>query len=168
MKYLESPEARSACFFCAHPNDPPRFRHEHVLLVQEHAFVCLNRYPFTPSHLLVAPRRHVGDLLELDDVEYAALMSLVRESVRRLRAAVGCSGMNVGMNLGADAGASFAGHVHTHLVPRWSGDTNFLPVIADVRVMPEYLDDAWQRLYPLFADLPGLRAEPGSALEPTP
>ncbi len=146
------------CFFCEHPLDVSRFREDLVLVVQEHAFVCLNRYPFTPSHLLVAPRRHVSDLAELSDEEYGALTTLLRESTIRLRKAVGCSGMNVGFNLGIDAGAGVADHLHGHIVPRWRGDTNFLPVLADVRVMPEYLDDAWRRLYGAFADLPGERA----------
>lgn len=152
------------CFFCEHPMRPSRFRENLVLVVQEHAFVCLNRYPFTPSHLLVAPRRHVGDLAALSHEEYTALMWLLRESTVRLRQAVNCSAMNVGFNVGHDAGAGVADHVHGHVVPRWRGDTNFMPVLTDVRVMPEYLDDAWRRLYPAFADLPGQRApEPPAA-----
>jgi ATP adenylyltransferase len=147
-----------SCFFCDHPVDTEAFRENLVLLVQEHAYVCLNRYPFTPSHLLVAPRRHVSDLAELAPEEYIALMTLLRESTVRLRRAVNCSAMNVGFNLGLDAGAGVADHVHGHIVPRWPGDTNFMPVLTDVRVMPEYLDDAWRRLHSAFADVPGLRA----------
>ena len=74
-------------------------------------------------------------------------MTLLRDSTVRLRRAVGCAAMNVGFNLGTDAGAGVADHLHGHVVPRWAGDTNFMPVLADVRVMPEYLDDAWRRLY---------------------
>lgn len=130
--------------------------------------MCLNRYPFTPSHLLVAPRRHVADIADLTELEYAALMSLLRESTIRLRRAVGCHAMNVGFNLGREAGAGVADHLHGHVVPRWAGDTNFMPVLADIRVMPEYLDDAWRRLYGAFADVPGERAEaPAEALEPS-
>jgi ATP adenylyltransferase len=137
--------------------------------VQPHAFVCLNRYPFAASHLLVAPRRHVGDLADLEADEYVALMTLLRDSTVRLRRATGCPAMNVGFNLGKAAGAGVADHVHGHIVPRWPGDTNFLPVLADVRVMPEYLDESWQRLYAAFADVPGSRAPaPASAPAPTP
>lgn len=150
--------AGGGCFFCEHPKDGGAFRENLVVVVQEHAFVCLNRYPFTPSHLLVAPRRHVKDLSDLADEEYAGLMSLLRESTVRLRRAVDCSGMNVGFNLGVDAGAGVADHLHGHIVPRWRGDMNFMPVLTDARVMPEYLDDAWRRLYSAFADLPGERA----------
>jgi ATP adenylyltransferase len=85
-------------------------------------------------------------------------MALVRECTVRLKRTVGCEGMNVGFNLGKAAGAGVPGHVHGHVVPRWNGDTNFMPVLADVRVMPEYLDDAWRHLYATFADLPGTRA----------
>lgn len=154
----EEKATKGGCFFCDHPNEPRAFRENLVVLVQEHAFVCLNRYPFTPSHLLVVPRRHVSDLSELAEAEYLALMTLLREATIRLRSAVGCSAMNVGFNLGVDAGAGVADHVHGHVVPRWKGDTNFMPVLTDIRVMPEYLDDAWLRLASAFADLPGVRA----------
>lgn len=155
---LKTDRPKAGCFFCEHPTDAGAFRENLVLVVQEHAFVCLNRYPFTPSHLLVAPRRHTSDLAELSDEEYRALTTLLRESTVRLRRAVGCHAMNVGFNLGVDAGAGVADHLHGHVVPRWRGDSNFMPVLADVRVMPEYLDEAWSRLWTAFSDLPGERA----------
>ena len=155
MEYITGQSKTGGCFFCEHAKDSARFRENLVLLVQPHALVCLNRYPFTTSHLLVAPRRHVADVGDLEHVEWEALTTLLRESVARLKRAVACEGMNVGFNLGAVAGAGVADHLHGHLVPRWRGDTNFMPVLADVRVMPEYLDDAWRRLWPVFADLPG-------------
>ena len=158
MEYIRG-KSGSACIFCDFASAPPEaMREKLVLVVQEHALVCLNRFPFTTSHLLVAPRRHVADLAELSDAEHAALSTLVRDVVVRLRRAVGAEGLNVGFNLGKAAGAGIADHLHAHVVPRWVGDTNFMPVVADVRVMPEYLDDAWKHLYPSFADLPGSRA----------
>lgn len=159
MKYITGEDKDAGCFFCDHAKDPTKFRERLVLVVQEHALVCLNKYPFTTSHLLVAPRRHVADPSDLGDVEYDALMHLLRASVARLSATVKCDGMNVGFNVGKAAGAGVADHLHGHLVPRWLGDSNFMPVIADVRVMPEYLDDAWQRLNAAFADLPGAHAQ---------
>lgn len=161
MDYIEGHGKRATCFFCDYAGehiDEANLRQNLVLVVQEHAFVCLNRYPFTTSHLLVAPRRHVADLTDLEAHEYAALTDLLRASVARLREAVGCEAMNVGFNLGKAAGAGVADHLHGHLVPRWNGDTNFMPVLADVRVMPEYLDAAWVRLHDAFLDLPGVRA----------
>jgi ATP adenylyltransferase len=140
------------CIFCAFPARDTR-REDLVLCVERHAFVCLNRYPFNSSHLLVAPRRHVSALEELSDEEYDALMRLLRETIARVKRAVSPAGANVGFNLGKAAGAGIADHVHAHVVPRWIGDTNFMPVIADQRVMPEYLDQSWQRLQPFFADL---------------
>jgi ATP adenylyltransferase len=131
----------------------PNQSQDHLLAVVPDAFVCLNRYPFTAGHLLVAPRRHVGDVFELEDAEYASLMHLLRETTLRLRRAVRCEGLNVGFNLGAAAGAGIADHAHGHVVPRWSGDTNFMPVLADVRVMPQHLDDTYRHLAPYFADL---------------
>ncbi|HZU98103.1 MAG TPA: HIT domain-containing protein [Planctomycetota bacterium] len=126
-----------------------------MLLVQPHALVCLNRYPFVASHLLVAPRRHVSDLDALPDEEYEATMDLVREAASRLRRATSAEGLNVGLNLGKAAGAGIADHLHAHVVPRWVGDGNFMPVVAGTHVMPEYLDQSWQRLEPFFADLAG-------------
>jgi ATP adenylyltransferase len=158
MEYIEG-YRKSSCIFCDFASEPASsYRDDFVLLVQEHALVSLNRYPFTTSHLLVAPRRHVSDIGELSDEEYAALMDLVRKSAARLRAAVKAPALNIGFNLGTAAGAGIADHLHAHVVPRWPGDTNFMPVLADVRVMPEYLGEAWARLYPFFGDLPGQRA----------
>lgn len=158
MDYVRG-ERNAACIFCDFAAAPASaFREKLVLMVQPLALLCLNRYPFTTSHLLVAPRRHVADLAELHDDEYAAVTELVRAAAIRVRRAVGAEALNIGFNLGKAAGAGIADHLHGHVVPRWTGDTNFMPVIADVRVMPEYLDQAWTHLYPHFADLPGERA----------
>jgi ATP adenylyltransferase len=155
MEYIRGPKAAS-CIFCDFAAAPPEaYRSKLVLLVQEHALVCLNRYPFAASHLLVVPKRHVADLASLEADEYDATMRLVRDSVARVQRATGAIGLNVGMNLGQAAGAGIADHLHAHVVPRWPGDTNFMPVIAGVHVMPEYLDESWERLAPFFADLPG-------------
>ncbi len=158
MEYITGPKPR-ACIFCDFAAaDPREYREKLVLVVGEHALVCLNRYPFAPSHLLVAPRRHASDLSELPAVEYGAMMQLLREADVRLRRVTGAEGMNVGFNLGSAAGAGIADHVHGHLVPRWPGDTNFMPVLADVRVMPEYLDASWAILAPAFEDVAGKHA----------
>lgn len=155
MEYILGPKG-GPCIFCDFVAAPPAsYREKLVLLVQPHAFVCLNKYPFAACHLLVAPRRHVSDLAELPDEEYEATMRLLRDAVACLKSATHAEGFNVGMNLGKAAGAGIAEHLHAHAVPRWTGDSNFMPVLADVRVMAEYLDTSWQRLVPLFADLPG-------------
>jgi ATP adenylyltransferase len=155
-------DKQGACVFCDMSAAPPSaYRGKLVLVVQEHALVCLNRYPFAASHLLVVPRRHVANLEDLSDDAYDALMRLLRETTVRVKGALSPQGVNVGFNLGRSAGAGIADHLHAHVVPRWNGDTSFMPVIADVHVLPEYLDDSWRRLAPAFADLPGDHAEAG-------
>lgn len=155
-----SPGGQGACIFCDFASAPPSaYREKLVLLVQERALVVMNRYPFAASHVLVAPRRHAGDLTELDEPEYAAVAKLLRDTIERVRKATSAQGLNVGFNLGKAAGAGIAEHVHGHVVPRWVGDVNFMPVVADVRAMPEYLEDSWRRLVPFFADLPGQHPE---------
>jgi ATP adenylyltransferase len=158
MEYLLGQNKKQGCFLCEHPKGEAGFRENLVVLVQPHAFVCLNRYPFTTSHLLVVPTRHVADLSDLEADEYAAFTTLLRDATVRLTRAVSCQAMNVGFNLGKAAGAGVADHLHAHIVPRWEGDTNFMPVLADIRVMSEPLDESWRRLHAAFADLPGLRA----------
>jgi ATP adenylyltransferase len=145
MEYILGPKG-GACVFCTPQPD---------MLVAEvaHAFVCLNKFPFGAGHLLVVPKKHVSDLSALDDAEADAFFRLVRASVLRLGRALSPEGINVGINLGKAAGAGIAEHLHTHLVPRWNGDTNFMPVMTDVRVLPEYLQDTRKRLLPHFADL---------------
>jgi ATP adenylyltransferase len=155
MEYIAGPKG-GPCVFCDFAEtNPANYREKLVLLVAEHALVCLNRYPFVAGHMLVLPRRHVSDLAALAAPEYAALMQLLLDATVRLRKVTGCAGMNVGFNLGAAAGAGIADHLHAHLVPRWAGDTNFMPVIADVQVMSEHLDATWAKLAPAFDDLPG-------------
>jgi ATP adenylyltransferase len=161
MEYILGPKS-DGCIFCDFAGLPPE---EHpaklVLLVQPHALVCLNRFPFSSAHLLVAPRRHVAQLadLPLDEYpldEYEATMRLVREAAIRLKQATSAEGLNIGINLGRAAGAGIADHMHVHIVARWAGDSNFMPVIADGRIMPEYLADSYQRLRGAFDDLEGV------------
>jgi ATP adenylyltransferase len=160
LAYIERPKD-GPCVFCSLAAAPPEhFREKLVLVAQEHAFVCLNLYPFAAGHLLVAPRLHVADVGELPADAYDALMRLTREAIARLRAAFEPEGVNLGMNLGRAAGAGIADHLHAHAVPRWSGDSNFMPVLADTRVMPQYLEDSWSRLAPFFADVAGQHPAP--------
>ncbi len=158
MEYILGPK-QGECVFCAiSAGDATTFRRDLVLVVAPHAFVCLNRFPFTTTHLLVIPRRHVSALDDLGEEEYAALSTTIRETVRALTAAVKPEGMNVGFNFGRAAGAGIADHLHAHVVPRWNGDSNFMPVLADTRVMPQYLDEAWATLRPHFEGLAGHKA----------
>ena len=155
MEYILAPKDRTRpCIFCRVLAAPPdELRERHVICVTEHAFVMLNRYPFAAGHLLVVPHAHTDALDQLPAEVYDALFRLVRESATRLRRAVRAEGLNVGCNLGPAAGAGVAEHLHVHVVPRWSGDTNFMPVLADTRVVPQALDATREHLLPFFVDL---------------
>ena len=139
------------CIFCVDDNfkgpDPDRL----ILFAGKHSIIMMNRFPYNNMHLLVAPRSHTADLVQLSEAQQADLLSKVARSVEILRKDTGPDGFNVGLNLGTVAGAGVADHIHFHIVPRWTGDTNFMTVLADVRVIPEHLTDTYNRLLPSFS-----------------
>lgn len=150
MEFIKG-QREKGCIFCRCLSEGEgRHGDNFVLTVRPRAFVMLNRYPYTAGHLMVIPKRHVGDLSDLPAEEYADLWELVRESAKALERAIAPQGLNLGVNLGASAGAGILDHLHVHLVPRWVGDTNFMPVLGDVHVMPEYLSKTWSTLRPFF------------------
>ena len=114
--------------------------------------VLLNRFPYANAHLMVAPRVHTADFAKLDVESAAAVQAELQRPVAALDRAYSPGGINIGLNLGRAAGAGIADHLHWHVVPRWQGDTNFMPLFADVRVMSQHLEEAYDRLLPLFAD----------------
>jgi len=116
------------------------------------AFVALAKYPYNPGHLLVLPVRHTGELEDVTPEENGAIAALLQQALRALREAAAPQGFNVGLNLGRIAGAGLPEHLHWHVVPRWSGDTNFMPVVGDTRVLPELLDETFHKLAPRFVD----------------
>lgn len=159
MEYILSAKDKSRCVLCdAAAASDHDLRERRVLVVADHATVLLNTFPFAAGHLLVIPNRHIDDIARLSDTESTAFWELARESCARLRIAVDPQGLNIGMNLGAAAGAGIAEHVHWHIVPRWVGDMNFMPVVADIHVMPQHLDATWCKLYAHFGGIPGRRA----------
>ena len=146
MEYILS-EKPKGCILCEFPAAPEaRDRENLVLHRSAHAFTVMNRYPYNSGHLMVVPRPHVAEMAALPAEVWAELGEELRRAEAVLRAVYRPEGMNVGMNLGVVAGAGIAEHLHWHLVPRWGGDTSFMPVIADLRVVPEALDAAWGRL----------------------
>jgi len=139
------------CFLCENPAVGPDRDREHFILHRgRRAFVLLNLYPYNSGHLMVAPFAHGGDLPALPEADAAELFALTRRAVAVLRAAYRPEGFNVGMNLGHCAGAGVPDHLHVHVVPRWGGDTNFMPVVGNTKVLPETLDQTYDRLRPLF------------------
>lgn len=148
MVHIGGPK-QPGCIFCT-LHGAPEPREALVLAVTGAATVMLNKFPYASAHLMVSPRRHTADLGELSDGEYAGLTELLRVAMRVVREEYRPEGMNVGMNLGVAGGAGIADHLHWHVVPRWAGDTNFMPMIGEVRVMPEHLAATWDRLRPRF------------------
>src|SRR5262245_59323607 len=152
MTYILSGEEAAGCIFCKLPAEgPERHRQNLILTVGGAAYVIMNRFPYNNGHVMVVPSRHVADPEHLPDDEYAACSFLVRRATTALREALGAQGFNVGMNLGRVAGAGIDQHCHWHIVPRWNGDTNFMPVLGDVRVMGDHLEASYDRLRPAFA-----------------
>jgi ATP adenylyltransferase len=144
MEYIEK-EDDGQCIFCAKAKsatDGESF----IVRRGELAFVVMNLYPYTTGHLMVAPYRHVGRLSDLSEQEACEVMQLLGWTEALLRCALGPDGFNVGINMGRCAGAGFPGHVHVHIVPRWEGDTNFMPVVSETKVLPETLSDTYGKI----------------------
>ncbi len=127
---------------------------EHLLLFRDSTtVVLLNRFPYANGHLLVAPRKHVACLTELLPDEATALMSMLQKCCAILNNHFACDGMNIGCNIGEPAGAGIADHLHFHLVPRWSGDHNYMTVIAEIRTIPDHIENTFDQLLPKFKEL---------------
>ncbi len=154
MEFIRA-EKPKGCIFCEFPAAPPsQDRGNLVVHRSTHAFTCLNRYPYNSGHLMVIPRAHVSDLAALPADAHVDLQDELRRAIAVLKKVYAPEGMNVGMNLGKAGGAGIADHLHWHVVPRWVGDNNFMPVMADQRVVVEALDEAWARLSAGFAAAP--------------
>ncbi|MGH3001209.1 MAG: HIT family protein [Gaiellaceae bacterium] len=143
LAYVEHADELDRCIFC--DPEPELLIHE-----AEHAFVVLNKFPYSSGHLLVAPKRHLGAFGGLDDREALEVHRLAEHGIDALRDEYGAQGFNLGWNLGRVAGAGIEQHVHLHVVPRWNGDTSFMPVLGDVKVLPEHLLETARRLRPHF------------------
>jgi ATP adenylyltransferase len=140
------------CFLCnLQAADPALDRENLVLLREDSVYLLLNRFPYNPGHLLVAPREHLSDFTTLAPDLRDQLFALVQRSTGILQTEYDAAGFNIGMNLGHAAGAGVPGHLHAHIVPRWSGDANFMTVVTQTRVLPESLEQTFDRLRPYFA-----------------
>ena len=152
MEYIQAnkdePEG-SECIFCRIQRGEES---ERVLARTDLGFAVLNRYPYSPGHILVIPNRHVGELEDLNDEESLGLQQLMKRSVKALREEYAPHGFNIGMNLGRVAGAGVPDHLHWHVVPRWSADTSFMPVVGQTIVLPELVAETARRLAPRFAE----------------
>lgn len=148
MAYIES-EKSTGCIFC----DKPREQRdaENFILWRGHTgFVMMNLYPYNNGHLMIVPQAHAASLTELDTAQRADLCETTTLCEHILRQAMRPHGFNIGLNLGAAAGAGIAEHLHVHIVPRWAGDTNYMTVVGEIRVIPQHLEHTYQMLLPYF------------------
>ncbi len=150
--YVTGSESEGGCVLCRIARENGKDRENYVLYRSEESgfFVVLNRYPYINGHLMIAPIRHAADFSELCSSELEALMKLVVKCEKALAVGMNCMGMNGGWNLGSCAGAGIEGHMHVHMLPRWSGDTNFMTTTSETRVLSASLEDSYCRLKPLF------------------
>jgi len=151
MNYILADKKGQKCIFC--PLEGHSDRKRLILQRTPCSLVMLNRYPYSYAHLMVAPVRHVGQVQDLKKTEMTDILFCLGQSIEILRKAFHPDGFNVGMNLGQVAGAGVLHHLHFHVVPRWNGDTNFMPALGEVRVIPEHLKETYRRLTPFFCKI---------------
>jgi ATP adenylyltransferase len=145
MAWIGAAKAPAGCVFCT-ARDGHDDRSMYLLQRSEHAYLVLNAYPYASGHLMAVVNRHLGKLGDAQTAELADMMGLVQRAVEALTAEYRAEGFNVGMNQGRAAGAGIEDHLHIHVVPRWNGDSNFVSVLGEMRVLPETLDTTWERL----------------------
>ena len=163
MEYIRSLNDElkgEGCFLCRYWEHPDRDRKNHLIWRTASTFVVMNRFPYTNGHLLIAHARHKAELADLSDEELADMTRTIRDAVGVLRKTLSPQGFNIGYNLGQCAGAGLPGHLHAHIVPRWSGDTNFMAVVGDSRVIPDALDALCTELIKAADALPITRRRP--------
>ncbi len=151
MEYIKS-EKSDECIFCVLPSSDDNEKN-YILFKGEHSFIIMNIFPYNSAHIMVSPYRHIGCITEQNDSEKLEVNQLTQESIKILKAVIGPDGFNVGYNIGKAAGAGYDEHIHCHIVPRWSGDTNFMPVLGEVKVHPEHLRSTYEKLHPHFKNL---------------
>ena len=151
MEYILSKKTKE-CIFCV-DKDEAQDKIKLILYRSFLSFVIMNRYPYNNGHLMIAPFKHLHGIEDLDNETMLDMFMTLRKSMIILRTCLRPEGFNVGINIGKVGGAGIEDHLHIHIVPRWNGDTNFMPVLGEVRVMPEYLEDTYNKLYPYFKTL---------------
>jgi ATP adenylyltransferase len=154
IDWVEREDDSTDCAFCDLPGRGAD-RDSRIVARSEHAFCLLNNAPYNPGHAMVIPYRHTGEYGSLDSEELLDHSRLVQHTLRALDAGLDPDGCNTGMNLGQSAGGSISDHIHTHVVPRWEGDTNFMPVIGETKVIVEAIDDTYDHLHDAFAGQDG-------------
>lgn len=150
MQYISAPKEGDGCIFCDLPLEN-RDEENLILFRGDSCFVIMNAFPYNPGHLMVAPYRHTAEYEALGNEELIEMQLLAGRCIRALKQSMSPQGFNMGVNLGKVAGAGFDGHLHLHIVPRWNGDTNFMPVFSEVRVVAECLGATYKKLKEAWA-----------------
>ncbi|MEO0224932.1 MAG: HIT domain-containing protein [candidate division WOR-3 bacterium] len=145
FKYVANVNDKSECPFCEKPKKEPSLENL-VLYKSKFSFIILNLFPYNTGHLMVAPYKHTSEISSLTDEEWLDITKLLNLSVEIIKEVYKPQGFNIGMNIGRIAGAGIEEHVHIHIVPRWAGDTNFMPIISQTKVIPESLEDTYKKL----------------------
>ena len=148
IEYIVSRKTKE-CIFCL-DKDEAQDKTKLILARSSLSFVIMNRYPYNNGHLMVAPFKHCPSIEDLDGDTVLDMFMMLEKSISILRKCLRAEGFNIGINMGRVGGAGIEDHLHIHIVPRWNGDTNFMPVVGEVRVMPEHLDDTYNKLFPHF------------------
>ena len=143
ITYIQEPQKENNCFLCNAFQDNQDEKHL-VIYRGKECFCILNKYPYNSGHLMVVPNKHKPDISELTESEMLEIMKLTRDMKELLTKIMKPEGFNLGINLGKSAGAGLVGHIHLHIVPRWNGDTNFMPVVSDIKVIPQSLEDLYK------------------------
>ncbi len=149
IKYIESARVEEGCIFCKGLREPDK---RFVLDFNEKAMAIMNIYPYNPGHVMVAPTRHVGNFNDLDDDELLEISRMIKKAIRAIDKTMKPEGYNIGINMGQAAGAGVRDHIHIHIVPRWCGDTNFMPVTSDTKVLGEALEETYKKLKENWGD----------------
>ena len=173
VRYVSREKAPAGCVFCGMASEPENDAESFILWRGRLAYVVLNRFPYSTGHLMVVPYAHVATLSDLDDACLSEMMILARLAEQALRNVYRPGGFNIGLNLGECAGAGIAAHLHLHVLPRWTGDANFMTTIGETRVIPEDLPETWRKLRIQFESSVGTHhpdhghANPGSVESPS-
>ena len=151
IEYILS-KKEEACIFCP-GDDRSRDRERLILYVGPHSMVIMNKFPYNNGHLLVAPKRHISDMESMTEDEIMEVFYMIKNSISILKKVMRPDGFNVGLNIGKVAGAGIEEHLHFHIVPRWNGDTSFMTVLDEVRVIPEHIRQTYDKLLPYFREI---------------
>ena len=150
LEYIQNADKKTeGCIFCDKPKQETD-KENLIVHKDEHCFIILNKYPYNNGHLMVVPYEHKSDILDLSDTVLLNIQKVIQKAIKALKNTMEPHGFNIGVNMGRPAGAGIADHIHYHIVPRWHGDTNYMPVLAETKVVSEALDQTWEKLHNEF------------------